>query len=186
MPDYVRPNAEMEAFFAHPSISHHKTRNWKKTGGQRHWFAVDPQLTLEETRDLLRRVPVGAYLVSFDWKYDSPSDPGAYVELQRYPDFWTAQFWNNGGWSSRKAPLDFESAVRLYWDGLLVDPLYFMGYQRDREPRAPDEHVAHSGLSHELPEQFEDTIQLRIVDYIKQRAAEIDETSRTPPNPRRD
>ena len=160
--------------------------DWTRPGGQRHWFAVEPQLTLEETRDLLERLPIGAYVVCFDWKYDSPSDPGAYVELQRYPNFWTAEFSNNGGWSSRKVPIDFESVARMYWDGLLVDTLYFMGYQSKREPRPPSEHRAHSGLSHELPEQFEARVESRIVDYIKQRVAEIDGTFRTPPNPRVD
>jgi hypothetical protein len=71
----------------------------------------------------------------------------------------------------------------MYWDGLLVDPLYFMGYQRKREPRPPSEHRAHSGLSRELPEQFESRIEPRVVEYIEQRVAGIDGTSRTPPDP---
>ena len=101
MPEYVDPNAEMEAFFAHRRITHRKTRNWTRPGGQRHWFAIDPQLTLEETRDLLARLPTGAYVVSFDWKYDSPSDAGAFVALQRYPNVWTAEFSNHGLVSER-------------------------------------------------------------------------------------
>ena len=85
MPEYVEPNSEMNSFFGHPRITHHKTRNWSKPGGQRHWFAVDSKLTLAETRDLLHCLPIGAYVISFDWKYDSPSDAGAFVELHRYP-----------------------------------------------------------------------------------------------------
>ncbi len=180
MIDYVDPNAAMDAFFAHPRIRHLKTRNWSRPGGQRHWYAIDRKLSLEESRELLERVPAGAYVVGFDWKYESPSDAGAWVELQRYPDLWTAKF-SNHGWSSWPVPIDFDAAARLYWDGLLVDTLYFMGYQRNREPRPPGEHMAHSSLSHELPEQFEARIDQRIVDYIAQRVATIDGTVRPEP-----
>lgn len=48
----------------------------------------------------------------------------------------TAQF-SIHGWSSRKVPVDVESAARMDWDGLLVDPLHFMGYQRKRKPKPP-------------------------------------------------
>lgn len=183
MIEYVKPAEDMANFFAHPEVNHGRTRTWKKPKGQRHWFAVDHDLKLNETRDLLRRLPIGAYVVSFDWKYDSPSDPGAYVELQRYPGIWTAEFWNNGGWCTYKVPIDFESAARLYWDGLLVDTLHFMGYQSNREPELPTEHMAQSGLSHDLPNDFEERIKPEIVEHIKCRAAQIDGTSRAPVNP---
>jgi hypothetical protein len=182
MPEYVEPNSEMDAFFAHPRITHRKTRNWPTPGGQRHWYAIDPKLTLEETRNSLERLPIGAYAQSFDWKYDSPSDSGAWVEIQRYPNIWTAKF-SNHGWSSFPVPIDFESAARMFWDGLLVDTLYFMGYQRKREPKATTEHMAHSGLSHDLPEPFEKRIKPQIVNHIKRRAAEIDGAKQTPPDP---
>lgn len=182
MIEYVDPNPQMAAFFAHPRVTHLKTRNWSHPGGQRHWYAIDPALSLDESRELLERLPNGAYVVGFDWKYDSPSDAGAWVELQRYPDLWTAKF-SNHGWSSWPVPIVFDAATRLYWDGLLVDTLYFMGYQRKREPHPPREHMAHSGLSHELPEQFEVTIDQRIADYITRRVAAIDGTSRAQPDP---
>lgn len=181
MIEYVEPNSAMATFFAHPRVRHLKTRNWTRPGGQRHWFALNPKLTLAETRDLLQSLPLGAYVRSFDWQYDSPSDAGAYVELQRYPELWTASF-SNHGWSSYEVPIEFDSAVRLYWDGLLVDDLHFMGYQRNREPKLPEKYTAHSGLSHELPEQFEERIKPSIVDYIKRRVADIDGEVQSPPN----
>lgn len=183
MIEYVEPNADMREFFAHPRITHRKTRNWTRPDGQRHWFAIDHRLTLAETRDLLDRLPIGAYVVSFDWQYDSPSDPGAYVALQKYPETWTAEF-SNHGWSSYKVPLDFESATRLYWDGLLIDDLHFMGYQSNREPKLPAEYRAHSGLSRELPKDFEQRVKREIVEYIDRRVAEIDGSSQSPPSPR--
>ncbi len=182
MIEYIDPDAEMVPFFDHPRITHCKTRNWTNPPGQRHWFSIDQELTLDEARDAMARLPVGAYVKSFDWMYDSPSDPGAYTEFRRYPENWTAAF-SNHGWSSSPVPINFESAALLFWDGLLVDDLYFMGYQRNRVPKPPKEHMAHSGLSYELPDNFAERIQERIVDYIHQRVAKIDGVSRSEPSP---
>ena len=182
MIEYVDPHVDMVPFFDHPRVTHGKTRNWTTPPGQRHWFAIDHQLTLDEARDLLARLPVGAYAQSFDWMYESPSDPGAYTEFRRYPKIWTATF-SNHGWGSFPVPIDFESAARLFWDGLLIDDLYFMGYQRNREAKPPAEHMAHSGLSHELPDNFAERAEKRTVDYIRQRVAGINEVCRSQPSP---
>lgn len=182
MIEHVNPNAEMAPFFDHPLITHHKTRNWTSPPGQRHWFSIDEQMTLDDARDALSCLPVGAYAQSFDWMYESPSDPGAYTEFRRYPKTWTATF-SNHGWGSYPVPIDFESAASLFWDGLLVDALYFMGYQRNREPKPPQEHMAHSGLSAVLPDNFAERIKKEIVDYIQRRVTGIDGISRSQPSP---
>jgi hypothetical protein len=155
----------MDQFFAQPGVRHRRTRDWPD-GGQRHWFKVDAAMTPQEIRALLELAPVGAYVRCFDREYDSPSDPGAWVALQRYPTLWTATF-ENHGWTSSSVPIDFEDAVLLVWDCRDFDYSKFLGVRNESEL------MAHSGLSVELPQRFDGHPESKPARHIKDRVASI-------------
>jgi hypothetical protein len=156
---------DMDNFFAHPGVFHRNTRDWKEEG-QRHWFTVDPKLSLDDVRALLALVPVGAYVQCFDKHFQSPSDPGAWVDLRRYPESWTATF-SNHGWSSHPVPIDFDAAARLFWDCRNFDYHEFLGV------RGESQHMAHSGLSSELPSDLDTNGDNKLAIYLRERVARI-------------
>jgi len=155
----------MDEFFAQPGVRLRKTRDWPH-GGQRHWFKVEPWLTARKIRTLLELLPVGAYVQCFDREYDSPSDAGAWVTFQQYPNLWTATF-ENHGWSSDSVPIDFEDAALIFWDCQDFDYCQFLGF------RGESELMAHSGLSAELPKYFDSDPESKPSRHVKERVAAI-------------
>lgn len=155
----------MDDFFAQPGIRHRMTRDWND-GGQRHWFKVNRSMTLDQTRELLKLVPIGAYVQCFDKEFDSPSDPGAWVALQRYSEFWTATFTNHG-WGSSPVLIDFEDAALLFWDCRDFDYGKFLGR------RVESEHMAHSGLKTKPPDTLDTDPDSKQKRHISARVAAI-------------
>ena len=155
----------MDEFFACPGVRHRKTRDWND-GGQRHWFKLDPDLSVQQIRELLGLVPEGALVQCFDPHYDSPSDAGAWIAFQRYPTFWTATF-SNHGWSSAGVPVEFEDAVLIFWEGRDFDYCRFLGVRDDSEL------TAHSGLSTEPPKNLDADPQSQFARFLRARAAAI-------------
>lgn len=155
----------MQEFFAHPGVFHLRTRDWNNEG-QRHWFTVDPNLSLADVQAILQLVPVGAYVQCFDKQFESPSDPGAWVDLRRYPELWTATF-SNHGWGSRPVPIEFDAAARLFWDCRNFDYCAFLGF------RGESQHMAHSGLSAKPPTALDTSPDNKLAVYLRQRVSQI-------------
>jgi hypothetical protein len=155
----------MDEFFAHRRIRHRITRDWRGDG-QRHWFKVDPAMTVGETRELLELVPIGAFVQCFDHEFESPSDPGAWVALQRFPELWTATF-SNHGWSSSPVAIDFDDATLLFWECRDFDYCKFLGI------RDQSQQMAHSGLKTELPADLVNDPSSKLATHIRQRIAGI-------------
>jgi len=155
----------MDDFFAQPGVRHRVTREWNDNG-QRHWFKVGSDMTLDQIRELLSLVPMGAYVTCFDQEYDSPSDPGAWVAFQRYPELWTAKF-NNHGWSSDPVPIAFEDAALIFWECRDFDYCKFLRVLDNSEL------MAHSGLKTDLPQGLDTSPDSKPARHIRNRVAEI-------------
>ena len=157
----------MDLFFAQSGVHLHHTKKWSD-GGHRHWFSLDPHLTVDDVRSLLKMVPVGAYVRCFDPEYESPSDPGAWIAFQRCSDGWTAKF-SNHGWSSAAVPVDFEDVALIFWQARDFDYGKFLGRHSENEL------MAHSGLSGEAPKRLESDPASGPARYLRDRAAAINQ-----------
>lgn len=156
---------DMDLFFDQSGVHLHRTRKWSD-GGHRHWFSLDPQLTVDDVRSLLEMVPVGAYVRCFDPEYESPSDPGAWIAFQRYSDCWTAKF-SNHGWSSAAMPVDFEDLTLIFWQAKDFDYGKFLGGHSESVL------MAHSGLCGEIPKRLENDPESSPARFLRDRAAAI-------------
>jgi hypothetical protein len=109
---------------------------------------------------------MGAYVTCFDQEYDSPSDAGAWVAFQRYPDLWTGTF-NNHDWSSDPVPIPFEDAALIFWECRDFDYCKFLGVLENSEL------MAHSGLKPDFPQGLDTNPDSKPARHIRKRVAEI-------------
>ena len=156
---------DMDRFFLQPGVHHQVTKPWNN-GGQRHWFRLDSDLTVNQIRSLLNLLPPGSSVRCFNPECESPSDPGAWITFRRYSSFWTATF-NNHGWSSQAIPVEFDDLALIFWEARNFDFGSFLG------GRVNTELMADSGLSLEPPETLDTDPESKHLRFVLDRAALI-------------
>jgi len=77
-------------------------------------FAFTPTATPDTAQALVSNVGDGMRLWFYDERYDSPSDPGAFVNLVRSGGELRAK-WENHGWSTDWVSLAFDEATAYLW-----------------------------------------------------------------------
>ena len=81
---------------------------------RRHDVAFDKHATHQTAEHLIAQLTETTSLWFYDSVYDSPSDPGAFIEVMLFEGEYVIQL-SNHGWSSDWFPVTREEAVDLLW-----------------------------------------------------------------------